>query len=41
LVGNFENGGRIFAVHRKECRSDLLISFLNELGSIGFFEKIE
>ena len=34
------NNGRIFAVHRKACRSDLLVRLVNKLGALGAFEKI-
>lgn len=33
-------GQRIYAVQRKQCRSDLLIDFLNTFGNLGGFDKI-
>jgi len=35
-----QNNGQIFAVHRKQCRSDLLIRFINTFGALNGFEKI-
>ena len=31
---------RVFAVTRKKCKSNLLVSFLNELGEAGAFDMI-
>lgn len=39
LVEHIE-GQRIFAVQRKQCRSDLLIDFLNVFGRLGGFDKL-
>ena len=34
------DGKRIYAVQRKQCRSDLLIDFINTFGNEGGFEKL-
>ena len=34
------NHGPIFAVHRKACRSYLLVRLVNRLGALGAFDKI-
>lgn len=39
LVDQVE-GQRIFAVQRKQCRSDLLIDFLNVFGRLGGFDNL-
>ena len=30
----------IYAVQRKQCRSDLLVDFINQIGNGGGFEKM-
>jgi len=40
LLVTQHNGQDIFAVHRKACRSDLLIDFINSFGRLGGFRII-
>ena len=33
-------GERVYAVQRKQCRSDLMVEFLNTFGRLGGFDKL-